>query len=280
MNGDILNKLSKKELGSKTAKGGFRNEELITSKFNNYLKDKDAKNWLKIVGYNYKKIHKLIALQIPVRLSKKSLSKYGLSEKDYETITKFKKADVQVKIIIEIDGVLHIENISLKKANETASYNQVDKRTVDSYQKMWGFDDKIAQCLKLFTGELNPKEYRFKNTKKENRIFLDELPKKSQKMIIDFFRKNKILIISDILKGRGGLSADWMLITKQMKNGDLKYILKDINFVMNFYSQGDVKISPRGSLYIGRITMQRKGGTPDPTKLQFKISPNKLFEVE
>ena len=231
------------------------------------------------MGYNYKKIHKLIALQIPVRLSKKSLSKYGLSEKDYETITKFKKADVQVKIIIEIDGVLHIENISLKKANETASYNQVDKRTVDSYQKMWGFDDKIAQCLKLFTGELNPKEYRFKNTKKENRIFLDELPKKSQKMIIDFFRKNKILIISDILKGRGGLSADWMLITKQMKNGDLRYILKDINFVMNFYGQGDVKISPRGSLYIGRITMQRKGGTPDPTKLQFKISPNELFEV-
>ena len=280
MNGDILNKLSKKELGSKTAKGGFKNEELITSKFNNYLKDKDAKNWLKIMGYNYKKIHKLIALQIPVRLSKKSLSKYGLSEKDYETITKFKKADVQVKIIIEIDGVLHIENISLKKANETASYNQVDKRTVDSYQKMWGFNDEIAQCLKLFTGELNPKEYGFKNTKKENRIFLDELPKKSQKMIIDFFRKNKILIIGDILKGRGGLSADWMLITKQMKNGDLKYILKDINFVMNFYSQGDVKISPRGSLYIGRITMQRKGGTPDPTKLQFKISPNKLFEVE
>ena len=275
-----MGKLNKKELGSKTAKGGFKNEELITSKFNNYIKDKDAKNWLKIMGYNYKKIHKLIALQIPVRLSKKSLSKYGLSEKDYETITKFKKADVQVKIIIEIDGVSYIENISLKKANETASYNQVDKRTVDSYQKMWGFDDKIAQCLKLFTGELNPKEYRFKNTKKENRIFLDELPKKSQKMIIDFFRKNKILIISDILKGRGGLSADWMLITKQMKNGDLKYILKDINFVMNFYSQGDVKISPRGSLYIGRITMQRKGGTPDPTKLQFKISPNKLFEVE
>jgi hypothetical protein len=275
-----LGKLNKKELGSKTAKGGFKNEELITSKFNNYIKDKDAKNWLKIMGYNYKKIHKLIALQIPVRLSKKSLSKYGLSEKDYETITKFKKADVQVKIIIEIDGVSYIENISLKKANETASYNQVDKRTVDSYQKMWGFDDKIAQCLKLFTGELNPKEYRFKNTKKENRIFLNELPKKSQKMIIDFFRKNKILIIGDILKGRGGLSADWMLITKQMKNGDLKYILKDINFVMNFYSQGDVKISPRGSLYIGRITMQRKGGTPDPTKLQFKISPNKLFEVE
>ncbi len=276
----MLDKLNKNELGSKTAKGGFRNEELITSKFNNYLNDKDAKKWLKIMGYDYKKIYKLMALQIPVRLSEKNLSKYGLDEKDYETLIKFKKADVQVKIIIEIDGILHIENLSLKKANETVSYNQVDKRKVDSYQKMWGFDDEIAQYLKLFTGELNPKEHGFKNTKKENRIFLDELPKKSQNKIIDFFRENKIIVISDILKGKGGLSADWMLITKQMKNGNLKYVLKDINFVMNFYGQGDVKISPRGSLYIGRITMQRKGGTPDPTKLQFKISPNKLFEVK
>ena len=55
-----MGRLNKKELGSKTAKGGFKNEELITSKFNNYLKDKDAKNWLKIMGYDYKKIHKLI----------------------------------------------------------------------------------------------------------------------------------------------------------------------------------------------------------------------------
>ncbi len=33
----------------------------------------------------------------------------------------------------------------------------------------------------------------------------------------------------------------------------------------------------KGSLYIGKITMQRKGGTPDPESLQFKISPNSLF---
>ncbi len=34
-----------------------------------------------------------------------------------------------------------------------------------------------------------------------------------------------------------------------------------------------VKMIPRGSLKIGRVTMQRKGGTPDPTSLQFKINP-------
>ena len=37
--------------------------------------------------------------------------------------------------------------------------------------------------------------------------------------------------------------------------------------------QGDVKISPKQSLNIGKITMQRKGGTPDPTSLQFKFNP-------
>lgn len=55
------------------------------------------------------------------------------------------------------------------------------------------------------------------------------------------------------------------------------WILKYINNTCNFFSQGDVKISPRGSLRIGRITMQRKGGTPDPTSLQFKINPLELF---
>jgi hypothetical protein len=48
---------------------------------------------------------------------------------------------------------------------------------------------------------------------------------------------------------------------------------------MNFFGSGEVKISPRGSLYIGKITMQRKGGTPDPTKLQFKVHPCDLFKI-
>jgi len=49
---------------------------------------------------------------------------------------------------------------------------------------------------------------------------------------------------------------------------------------MNFFGNGNVEISPKGSIYIGRITMQRKGGTPDPTKLQFKIKPCQLFELK
>lgn len=41
-----------------------------------------------------------------------------------------------------------------------------------------------------------------------------------QKKLIDFFKRNRIIVVSDILKGRGGLSANWILVTRYNKNGD------------------------------------------------------------
>jgi hypothetical protein len=149
---------------------------------------------------------------------------------------------------------------------------------------MWGFDDDITCWLKIFTGENNPKSF-IKLTCKiklrdKRRLFLDEMPEDIRNKILDFFKENKIIVVSDILKGRGGLSANWMLVTRYNKDEDTTtWTLKDINSAMNFFGRGDVKISPRGSLYMGKITMQRKGGTPDPTKLQFKIKPCQLFEI-
>jgi hypothetical protein len=52
--------------------------------------------------------------------------------------------------------------------------------------------------------------------------------------------------------------------------------------VLNFFGNGGVKISPRGSISIGRITMQRKGGDngrPSANMLQFKIDPTKLLDI-
>jgi hypothetical protein len=86
------------------------------------------------------------------------------------------------------------------------------------------------------------------------------------------------LVINDILRGRGGLSAEWFLVTRKNKDNSLDWVLKDINTVCNFYSQGEVRLTPKNSLYIGKIRMQRKGGTPDPQSLQFNINPLELFE--
>jgi len=271
------------EIGSTTAKGGFANERVICNKFNNWRKDNEAQIWLKIMGYNPKEIDLVEAIQIPTRMKAKDVEKLGLKE-TFEELMKFKKADAQIRIVITIGKIMKVENLSLKKANSDADYNQVDKRWVDTYKEIWRFDDNVAFGLKLFTGEINPSSYleiiKGKTLRDRRRVFLDELPEELRDKIIKFFKDNKILVISDILKGRGGLSANWMLVTRYNKNDNTTtWILIDINTAMNFFGSGNVEISPRGSLYIGRTTMQRKGGTPDPTKLQFKIKPCELFKL-
>jgi len=135
------------------------NEKAICEKFNAWKRDKEAQKWLKIKGYDIKKLDSVKAIQVPTKIKKSDLNKFGVDEKEYEQFIRFKKADAQIRIIIKIANILKIENLSLKKANSGADYNQIDKRTVDDYQEMWKFDDEIAFWLKLFTGELDPKKY-------------------------------------------------------------------------------------------------------------------------
>ncbi len=274
--------MNKQEIGSMTAKGVFVNEADICNKFINYQNDNDAQSWLHTMGYEPTKIQSLIAIQIPVRINKQKALSFGVSQEKYDETIKHKKADIQIKIEITINSVTYIENISLKKANTSAGFNQVDKRPVLIYQKIWGFDDEIVLWLRAFTGDILPKEIlspqELKSIKDERRLFLHEIPEHKLQMIIEYFQNNKTLIVSDILRGRGGLSAEWFLVTRKSNDNSINWILKDINSVCNFYAQGDVAMTPRGSLKIGRVTMQRKGGTPDPTSLQFKINPLALFE--
>jgi len=277
------------EFGSRTAKGGFANEKAICEKFNKWKKDEDAKLWLKIMGYDLNKIDHVQAIQIPTRIKRSDIKRFGFREEEYEELMRFKKTDVQVQIrvVIYINKAIKVENLSLKKANSDADYNQVDKRSVDSYKQIWKFDDEISLALKLFTGEVKPSKHldmlkvKISQLQDKRRVFLTELKDELVQKIISFFCKNKILVVSDIIKGRCGFSAHWMLVTRYNKSDNTTtWILKDKNTAMNFFGEGDVKVSPHGSLYIGRITMQRKGGTPDPTKLQFKIKPCELFKLK
>ena len=143
---------------------------------------------------------------------------------------------------------------------------------------MWNIPKDITLALRLFTGEIKPKR---KNLKDPRRIFLDEMDVRTQKLIIDFFSKNKILIVSDILKGSDEFPVNWMLVVFKRKNQNPEWRLKHINYILNFFGGGDVKITNKGSLKIGKITMQRKGGDGgrDTAKmLQFKINPKELFK--
>ena len=76
--------MDKRELGSKTAKGGFANEKSICKKFNSWQNDDEAQEWLKIMGYNIDKLGSVKAIQVPTRIMKTDLSKFGIDEEEYE----------------------------------------------------------------------------------------------------------------------------------------------------------------------------------------------------
>jgi hypothetical protein len=242
------------QLGSSTAKGGVRNEDDIVRKFNNWKNDKDAQKWLEIMGYDLDEIEKVIAIKL-----------HGY------------KTDVQVQITIIMKKAISAENLSIKLVSNPRGFNQVDKRWVDNYKEMWNIPEDIVKLLKLYTGEIKPSK---QNLRDPRRMFFDEMSSEEQEKILSFFKKNKILIISDILKGRGKFSAGWMLVVLKL-NDKTRWVLKTINEAMNKFGEGDVRFTKRGSMKLRKTTMQRKGGDAgrDTSKmLQFKINPVERFD--
>jgi len=112
-------------------------------------------------------------------------------------------------------------------------------------------------------------------------MFINEFSKAKQKSLIAWIEKNKTLIVNDIIKGRGKFAAEWMLVAQKIKK-NARWILQPINIVVNHYGNGKVLITKRGSIKIGNITMQRKGGDggrKTAQMLQFKIDPIELFDI-
>jgi R.HinP1I restriction endonuclease len=243
--------------GSKTAKDGFKNENDVVDKFNNWQNDDLAKEWLKSMNYN-------------------------LHEIEYVKASKVKgsfKADIQVQINVEIKlkKLLDIQNLQVKLVSNPAGFNQIDKRWVDKYVELWNIPNEITKILKHFTGELMP---YIKNPKDERRMFMNEFTNDEQKLIVDFIKANQSLIVSDILKGRGQFSAEWMLVILKIKEKEVKWALKPMNFCLNLFGNGNVEITKQGSIKIGNITIQRKGGDSGrktAQMLQFKINPCLVF---
>lgn len=242
--------------GSETAKGGFRNEDDVIDKFNNWKNEKIAQEWLVKMGYVINEIEFVKAVKI---------------SGNYKT-------DVQVQVTIKLKEAIDCENISIKLVSNPQGFNQVDKREVDKYVEMWKIPKDVEEILRLFTGKISPrKDVKLMDSR---RMFLTEMTEKEKDKLVNFFSKNKILVISDILKGRDKFSADWMLVILKKNKESYEWVLKDINTAMNVFGQGDVIITDKGSLRIGKITMQRKGGDggrESAKMLQFKINPCLLF---
>jgi hypothetical protein len=239
------------ERGSRTAKQGFKNEDEIRDKLNNWRSDTDAKKWLKTIGYDLNSIEHVSAVK-----------PHG------------EKADVEV--IVKTGSDERREGISIKLVSSPTGFNQIDKRWLATYAKLWKMPSNVNAALKLFLGETPPT----RPGRDAKRMFLTELDPRSQEEVVDFFTRNKTQIISDLFEGDGIHAAGWVLVA--LKAASItRWTLRRSSDVVKFFAEGPVVLTKQGNLKIGRITMQRKGGDggrETAKMLQFKINPALLLE--
>ena len=256
---------AKVERGSKTAKGGFQNEDEIRDKFNNWKNDAEAHAWLEAMNHQIDEINSV------------SASKPHGEKADVEVTVKTKSGE-------------RVERISVKLVSSANGFNQIDKRWLKTYATMWKMPPDVADSLKLFVGESPPRE----SSRDKKRMYLNELDENAQKAVVDFFTANKVEIVSDLLAGDGTHAAGWMMVihrpkslTQSASEGETtdkpKWVIRSSADAIQFYSEGPVELTKAGNLKIGRITMQRKGGDngrETAKMLQFKINPVQLFDAK
>ena len=242
---------AKVELGSETAKNGFKNEDEIRDKFNNWKLDDDAKVWLSAMNF---KLAEIVSV----------------------TATKPHGEKADVEIVVKTKTGERKEGISIKLVSSDNGFNQIDKRWLSHYVKMWKIPADVETALKLFVGETPPN----KPSRDTNRMYLDELDAAAQKAVIDFFTANRTKIVHDLFSGDGPHAAGWVMVA--LKSSDKpRWILKTDADTIKFFGEGKVELTRNGNLKIGRITVQRKGGDggrETAKMLQFKINPVLLFE--
>tara|TARA_B100000965_G_scaffold60045_1_gene46066 strand:+ start:2841 stop:4328 length:1488 start_codon:yes stop_codon:yes gene_type:complete len=236
------------ERGSRIAIAGFENETDVSKKFNLWETDSDAQQWLIRLGHDLNQIKEVKA---------KKISGY--------------KTDVFVTITYK-SGAQKIENLQVKLVSIKKGKNQIDKRWVESYKEKWDFGSDVEELLKKFTGEIKPSGV----TEDKRRTKMHEFSDSDRSIIINWFKDNRSLVVSDLLKGSGEFQAEWMLVIHKFE-GNYNWILETMDYAIEKIGmEGEVKVSPRGSLKIGEINMQRKGGDggrPTANQLQFWINP-------
>ena len=156
------------KIGSETAKNGFKNEDYVVEKFNNWHDDLIAQEWLISMNYKLADIQNVKASKIKGSF----------------------KADVQVQIKVEIQlkELIDVQNLQVKLVSQKSGFNQIDKRWVDKYAELWEIPQNISKILKFYTGELKP---YISAPKTYNRMLINEFNEKEQNELIEFLKKNK-----------------------------------------------------------------------------------------
>jgi len=183
--------------------------------------------------------------------------------------------------------------ISAKEFDVKADYNHVERNYVEFYVQKWFMPQDVYVALKRFVGEVdkqgNPisietleREAKLLGTSpgklsKERRTFLNQMDPQTREIIKEFFRSNKAKILKDVFINDE--NVEFFIIVKRQGDVAYYYFVPTAD-VLDVYSNGDVVITPKGSLLIGNVVLQRKsgdhrtnGGWADvvASQLQFKI---------
>ncbi len=195
--------------------------------------------------------------------AKEMLSFMGISGSVTAEVVHGEKSDIVVK-----NGSQANVGVQVKKVSNPKGFNQIDKRWVDKYAEMWSIPAQVVQTLKLFTGEVK--------TEGKKRLTLKEVTDIQRESLVRWFDIFFRDVVRTLIAGNGENPPKFYAVTDHNN----KTHLFDIKDVIAFYT-GDrkVEVTNRGSLRIGRIKMQRKGGDngrPTANMLQFKLDPMEI----
>lgn len=263
---------------SETAKSGHKKVAWAVERFKNYKNDVLAISLLIDMGVSPASIKFLQAYGETE--AKQEFCKGGCRHSELSS-----KTDMQLQLIYCLTNRLcdysyRMINISCKKVKSSDSgFNHLDRRWIKKCGIFWNMPFSVQQTLQYVTGELPP----YKSSKNPKRMYFEELDPPRVVELIDFFQSHKNLIIPDLIRGRGLMQPDYMLVVQEGYFFD-RSVIVPIDVVIEHYSQGDVGFAPSkksniGVLRIGRISLQRKGSSPDGEQIQFKFDPLELFDL-
>ena len=238
------------EKGSEIAKKGFKREVEIVDIFNNIINNRND----------------IYMNQIIYMLDVRNFDINKLTEVS-ALAHSGQKYDLSVKIMY--DGKEY--NFFIQSKKSEAGFSQIDKRWVDKYKELWDIPNNIVETLNYFTGMTPP---CYSNTRDSRRMFLDEIEDDKVNNLILWFDRNYHKVIGTIFGININPRVSHVIVSGSDVNDSV--IVRVYKFI-DLYS-GPIIISPKGSLYIGKITMQRKGGDngrKTANMLQFKINPKR-----
>jgi hypothetical protein len=190
--------------------------------------------------------------------------------------------------------------ISVKEFDVKFDYNHVERHYMDFYAQKWLMPQNVYVSLKQFVGEINEQGAPISierlereaerlctspgKLSKKRRIFINQMNYQTRETIKEFFRSKKVEILKDAFINDENI--EFFIVVKREGDTAHYYVLPTKD-VLNVYSAGDVIITPRGSLQIGKVVLQRKGGDHRTnggrvdvvaSQLQFKIKPSECIK--